>query len=164
MRCAHLTSNGTPKTGSRCDWVDRPTGGICHARQPFFSRRSQGARRVWLDCGGSVSFCRCESDWLWHLPAVHLAEQDEDRDGKSVCVSNRCLGSNLERRRIRNHPGPSRTGVAAQIPLATLNRRDRLLTVRSKTSSLAAAGMNEAHYFRFTTYDLRGRCRSGSDS
>jgi hypothetical protein len=28
--------------------------------------------------------------------------------------------------RMRNHPGPSRTGVAAPIPLAALNRKDRL--------------------------------------
>jgi hypothetical protein len=137
MRYAHSASNGTPKTGSRCDWVDRPTGGICHAHQPFFPRRSQGTRRVWLDCGGAVSSCRCEPDWLWYLPAVHLAERDEDCGWKSVCVSNRCLGSNLERRRIRNRPGPSRTGVAAQIPLATLNQ-EPALTVRLKTFSLVA--------------------------
>ena len=126
MGCAHLASNGTPKTRGRCDWADRPTGRLGCTHQSFFPCRSQGARRTGLHCGVFFNSRCCGSGWLRHLSAGNPGRQDEGNDWKSFRASHRYLGSNLQRWRIRGHPGFSLPNAAAPIPLAALNYRDLL--------------------------------------
>src|ERR1035438_9711600 len=80
-----------------------PTGRFGCAHQSFFPCRSQGTRRTWLHCGVFFNSRCCGSGWLRHLPAGNPGGPDEGNDWKSIRASNRCLGSTLERRRIRNH-------------------------------------------------------------
>ena len=123
----HICSqNDTTKTSNQCSGGGRPTGGLGCAHQSFVPCRSQGACRTRLYCSVCFNSRRCGSGWLRHLPAGNPGGPDEGNDWKSIRASNRCLGSNLERRRIRGHPGPSLPGAAPPIPLAALNRKDRL--------------------------------------